>query len=191
MRANGQTTLRGPLDAWARKLGGLRRPLPSRTDALVNAALRSVLLFGIGALHGAPRKITHTLSAEEAAAGAIPNHARDVLPLGDRFVWTETEPYRWPEMSHPEWTAAIWARARVALLDNAGPGASQRRVGMLHVPAATVVACFTDSIYLTEDPHWLDDGRAGRYRRVWADHDRGLPLPETAAELRRRKGESS
>lgn len=185
-RTNGQVSRRGPLDAWAEKLCRLRRTADNGdTHAdLVNVALRSILLFGIGALHGAPRRVTHTISAAAARAGEIPATATDVLPLSDRFVWTDREPARWPEMSHPEWTSAIWARARVALLDCAQPGG--RRAGMLHVPAHAVVGCFTDSVYLTADPEWSDDGRVGRLRRVWkSPHD--VPTPSTAAALRRLK----
>lgn len=187
-RRNGQTTRRGPLDAWATKLAGLRSgegaTVYDPTHPLLNNALRAILLYGIGALHGSPRRVTRTISADDARAGLIPATARDVLPLGDRFVWTETEPNRWPEMSHPEWSAAIWARARVALLSSSGAGGA--RVGMLHVPAETVVGCFTDAIYLTSDPQWSDDGRIGRFRRVWGD-ELERELPSTALELRRRK----
>lgn len=191
-RANGQATKRGPLDAWATKLAGLRR-IDARRDLgvpgeLVNQALRSILLFGIGALNGTPRRITHSVSREEATAGAIPATATDVLPLGDRFVWTEREPAAWPEMSHPEWTSTIWGRARAALLDCATPGGG--RAGMLSVPAETVVGCFTDALYMSADPGWADDGRVGRFRRVWAD-PANLPLPVTALELRRRKARAS
>lgn len=184
MRRNKQPTRRGPLDAWSEKLSRLRY---QTRDPLVHVALRSIILFGIGALHGAPRKITHTVSRADALAGKIPDHAANVMPLGDGFVWTETEAARWPEMSHPEWSTAIWARARVALLDCAQAN-TKERAGMLHVPADDVVACFTDSLYLTHDPRWTDDGRVGRLRRVWAD-EATRPLPTTATALRRRKAE--
>lgn len=185
-RSNGQLTFAGPLDQWAKKLAALRRDIPDQDGIgeLVNNAVRAILLFGIGALHGAPRRVTRTVSADEARDGMIPDTATDVLPLGDRFAWTETEPARWPEMSHPEWTTAIWARARCALLDNPTPHGGH--AGMLHVPAETVVGCFTDAIYMTNDPGWADDGRAGRLRRVWADPDHDA-LPATQLELRRRK----
>lgn len=185
-RVNGQITRNGPLDQWAQKLCRLRYQVPNEHEsrALVRTAIRAILLFGIGALHGTPRRRTHTVSAAEASAGAIPSTARDVLPLGDRFVWTSTEPAAWPEMSHPEWTSAIWARARVALLDCAAPHG--HRVGMLHVPAATVVGCFTDSLYLTADPGWADDGRVGRFRRTWQT-DTIDRTPTSPTELRRRK----
>lgn len=183
-RANGQPTKRGPLDAWATKLAALRRLDPGPTGELVNHALRSILLYGIGALNGSPRRMTHSVSRDAATAGAIPETATDVLPLGDRFVWTELEPAAWPEMSHPEWTSTIWGRARAALLDCSTPGGG--RAGMLHVPAETVVGCFTDALYLSADPGWPDDGRVGRLRRVWTDPT-SSPLPTTALELRRRK----
>lgn len=183
-RHNGQLSKAGPLDRWAAKLCALRTEGNGAAGPLVSTAIRAILLFGIGALHGAPRRITHTIP--RARAEEIPAHARDVRQLGDVMAWTELEPSRWPEMNHPEWTTAIWARARAALLDCSLPGG--RRGGLLHVPARTAVAALTDAIYLTADPEWPDDGKVGRFRRVWSDQ-RVAPIPTSAADLRRRKAE--
>lgn len=216
-RRGGQVTKRGPLDAWAARLVKLREqvahpggfasvprpptdplnaPPPNyrTSDVVVDLlieALRAIVLDGIGALHGTPRRVTHVTSRDQALRGDIPAHAREVLPLGpDQFVWTDTAPHPWPEMSHPEWTSTIWARCRARLL-SAPTGSATARVGMLHVPARDVVATFTDSIWLASNPAWADDGKVGRFRQVWGHHaDTPFTIPTTPVGLRRFKAEA-
>lgn len=150
---------------------------------------RSVVLHTIGAMFGAPRR--HTRYGAEAPEGA--DGVRLVqTPNGVAVQWTETTPALWPETHHPEWSAAIWSRARARLLD--APGAQGEgprpaglvrrtpRVGALHVPAEDVVAFRTDAVYLASDPGWGDDGRPGRYvhkRSV----DGPMSRPTSMAEL--------
>lgn len=193
-RRNGQATKRGPLDQWAATLVALRQRAfigsHVRGRELVVNALRAICLDGIGALHGAPSRVTHITSRADAQAGKIPAEAREILPLGpDAFVWTEPAPHAWPEMSHPEWSTTIWARCRARLL-SAPAGTGAARVGLLHVPADDVVATFTDSIWLAAAPDWHDDGKVGRFREQWR-HEQSQPfqVPASASLLRRFKAE--
>lgn len=136
---------------------------------------RSLVLHTIGAMYGAPRKATRF-------GKTAPDDATDVqLTTGGVLRWTETTPALWPATHHPEWTAAIWARARARLLDAPSPTRGDR-VGALHVPPEHLVAFRTDAIYLTTDPEWPDDGRPGRYVRKRAVA-RPLPRPATMSEL--------
>lgn len=159
-------TGRGPLDTWAQRLVAVRERLAMLTRGaageetpamLAFNAVRAILLHAIGALHGAPHKATRSLPIEQA--GDVPADARDLRVEHDRIVWAEYGGAGWPELSHPEWSAAIWARARARLLH--GP----LETGALHVPAGDVLAFRTDALYLASDPAWADDGRPGRLRR--------------------------
>jgi len=170
---------RGPLDTWADKLVKLRERVTADVDAgrvepeagqLVCDALRAVLLQGVGAFASRPRVVTRcSADIADVPAGAV-NRRFD---RGARLhVWGEPAPAsRYAaEMAHPEWTAAIWARARARLLD-APTGIPGVRTGALHTEPGTVIAFRTDALYLSADPGWqqLDDGRPGRYRlkHVW------------------------
>lgn len=161
-RASGQRERRGPLDAWGDRLVRAYLTRAATGDALVRAALRAVVLHTIGALHGRGHAITHTTSIDNA--GEVPAEALEVERVGEELVWTVAEGAAWPEMSHPEWSSAVWARARAALLSRNGTGA-------LHVPAEHVLGFDTDALYLAADPRWTDHGRAGELRvvRRWRD----------------------
>lgn len=196
-RRNGQISRRGPLDAWAHKLSNLRVKVPrdELSGQLVANAVRAILLFGLGSLHGTPRRRTHIVSTADAQGGAIPSAARDVLPLGpDLMVWTDTEPPAWSEMIHPEWTTTVWGRARAAMLSSS-TGRERPRAGLLHYPAPLILGAFTDAIWVAAhdpsgaSPSWYDDGKPGRFRRVWASSDGWHEIPTTAAGLRAMRAE--
>lgn len=179
-RKSGQTSKRGPLDAWGSKLAMLRAHA-ERDDPLVANALRMVVLTGIGALQGRGHRTTHVVNIDEAHT--LPAVVDDVERVDDWLVYEEgaDDAAKWGAMSHPEWAAAIWGRARARLLD--APGwTRQERTGALHVPAESIVAFRTDAVWLArDDPRWRDDGRLGRYRR--AAHLVNVPYPNTALEL--------
>lgn len=180
-RRSGQTSKRGPLDAWIQKLleiAGGGGAVPAPAVELVRNAARAVILQTIGAFHGRPYRVQKRASMFDGAA--VPADAVDVDRMGDELVWYENVAAAWPEMSHPEWSAAIWARARARLLSSriaGGPGAT----GALHVPAHTVVAFMTDALYLSADPGWIDDGKAGTLR-FKALYD-GVTIPRTMADF--------
>jgi hypothetical protein len=173
---------RGPLDTWQRKLttalGAIGESAePVEVRELARAGLRAIVLHTIGALHGRGHKLTRW----SPRADDVPADAGDLRAEAGAYVWSETSGQAWPEMAHPEWSTAIWARARARLLD--GPtGAKGVRAGMLHVERRQLVACRTDAIYLTGDPGWPDGGRPGHYRVKWRSSG-PVPAPATSAEL--------
>lgn len=159
----------GPLDGWIKGLLAVRERLELRAGHhngpadLAGRALRTVILHTIGALHGGRHRVTRSVPIDSAEL--VPDDAEELRVEGDRIVWAESSSAgsAWPTMTHPEWSSAIWARARARLLD--GPGVTKRdRTGALHVPAEDVIAFRTDAIYLARDPGWPDDGRVGRLR---------------------------
>lgn len=152
-----------PLDSWAAGLLAVehgRHELTAVQRAMMRAAVRAVLLHTIGALHGRSHRVSRT-------GPAVPTGAREVSlnPVTGLYQWVEHAGQAWPAMAHPEWSAAVWARARARLLDGPAPARGQR-TGMLHLPAGDIVGCWTDAVYMTSDPRWADDGKVGRLRHV-------------------------
>lgn len=177
---------RGPLDTWAQKLTSLRvelstrgvtRPEFARVAALVGQAVRALLLHGIGSFHGRPQ--THTEYRPVTSTTPIPDRARNARVDSDWLVYEldaeETTSWR-AALSHPEWSAAIWSRARARLLS--GPG----ETGALH-RAGEVVGFRTDAIYLTQRQTWHDDGRPGRFRLRRVCDTGPYPWPANGTEL--------
>jgi hypothetical protein len=154
-----------PLDLWVRKLLDVWKGADAHRDSvpaqLAARAIRSMVLYAIGAFATRAHPVTRSAPADQAPD--VPA-GTEVRRVGDTLVWEE--PGRlsgWSEeTAHPEWSATIWARARVRLLD--GKGVNGASVGALHVPADQVVAFATDALYLATDPEWADDGAPGRFR---------------------------
>lgn len=177
-----------PLKRWAAHIAdassevellGATGRVELHTAKACRAALRAVVLFTIGALHGTRHDITATCRIEEADA-TVPADALGVTFQGDLVVWREREPAKWPEMVHPEWSSAIWARTRCRLLD--GPtGRRGVRSGALHVQPSEVIGFRTDALYLTEPADWPDDGKPGRFRPK--GHHPAFAMPRTLAEF--------
>lgn len=171
-----------PLGLWADKLQRVRASVDARKDAtpevrqLVRAAVRKVLIDSVGALVGRSHVVTR--SAPLGAAIDLPEGAHAPRMEGGAFVWGESTGVAWPEMVHPEWSASVWAKCRVRLLDGPGVGG---RTGALHVPPEDVVAFRTDALYLAAQPPWPDDGRNGRLRCTWTHGP--MLRPRSAAEL--------
>jgi hypothetical protein len=178
-----------PLNVWSDKLQaiwrGFERYDDERIGRLCQRAIRSLLLFSIGAF--ASRGRTATFTVPEDQAERVPAGVQ-VHRAGDMLVWTQDAPATsWSQqLAHPEWSAMIWARARVRLLD--GPGVKgEGRTGALHLPPGVDVMGFrTDALVLTGDPGWGDDGAFGRLRY---DGEITGPFdwPETETELLRLK----
>lgn len=166
---------KGPLDRWAEQLASLYAHLDDEgTGALCRAGVRALVLHAIGAFQGRGSPVTFSLPIERA--DEMPAEVEDYRLEGTSIVWSEMRGPAWPALAHPEWCAAVWARARARLLS--GPG----ETGALHIPAAEVVAFRTDAIYAQHAPPWRDDGRAGRFR-VKSIRRGPLPWPRTHAEL--------
>jgi hypothetical protein len=174
-----------PLKGWADKLvraweSAEHAQADERVRTLARAAVRSILLHGIGSFVGRPAKVTRSAPLDRPElipAGAILPRAE-----GDRWVWGEhASESPNDDAAHPEWAAAVWARCRVRLLDSP-TGARDVRAGALHLPASSVVGMRTDALYLTERPAWPDDGKVGRLRlKAWQQGP--LPAPRSHAEL--------
>lgn len=146
------------------------RQYPTRA-AMFRSAVRALVLHAIGAMHGAPHKVTHV-------GGDPDTDARSIRYLADgRLVWHTIRAPAWPQLSHPEWTATIWGRARGRLLD--GPN----KTGALNLDAGAVVAFRTDAIYTTGPTGWEDgdDGRPGRYRLKGVT--RQVPWPRSGLDV--------
>lgn len=145
------------LDLWGRRLVDARAAVDTGDPAatkLARAALRMIVLTAIGAFAGRPHAITGTADT----ADSIPDGAGFEL-AGDGFRWTlDQDAAAWSDASHPEWSAAVWARCRARM-------ASHRGRGLLHVDPARLVACRQDAMYVAGDrPDWTDDGKVGTLR---------------------------
>src|SRR5437870_1138919 len=81
-------------------------------------------------------------------------------------------------LSHPEWSAAIWARCRYRLAK-----------ALLSVPRDTLLGCCVDALYLTTDPGWEETGKVGEFR-VKGRLAGPLPAPRTLADLHRMSDEA-
>lgn len=183
----------GALRTWAREMVKLREHCvtvalegrySTRVLTLARHAVRQMIVTAIGAFQGRAHKVTHEASIDDPPASMPFEKARIE---GDIYQWAEDEDAGWPEMSHPEWCATIWGRARARLLEAPAGGtpAGVERAGILHAqPGTQVIALRTDAIYVDRWQPWPDDGAAGRFRLVRYTHD-DVPAPRSAADLLR------
>lgn len=150
-----------PLRGWAERLMSLRRD----AGELVANALRAILITTLGRFAGRTRYLTRSCPVAEPgpAEAALAGGAAERYRIeGDRLVWAERhEPAA--ELSHPEWAAAVYGRARARLL-HCPTGARDVFAGALYVDPAALLRVYTDSLTLTFDPAWPDDGANGRLR---------------------------
>jgi len=131
--------------------------------ALAERGVRFVILHAIGAFSSTGHKVTRTAPADR------PELANDARPLdgvhreGDLLVWQERgQVSAWQEQTyHPEYSAEIWARARVRLLQ--GPH-DYPEMGALHLPRERIIGFDLDALYISGLSGWDDDGKAGRLR---------------------------
>ncbi|MGP3737567.1 hypothetical protein ACTWJ9_31090 (plasmid) [Streptomyces sp. GDS52] len=160
-----------PLDDWAKKLketwSNLSAqaqfqgdPQQARAAHLASRAVRSILLYGIGAFAQRPRMVTGT--TPRTLERDVPADA-EIIGFDDELItWQKPTGFSRDPHAHPEWAAAIWSGARAALL-------SQRHrdegtyVGALHTPPGSVVAFRTDALYLTQPQQWPHHHQPGDY----------------------------
>lgn len=156
-----------PLDRWTRELTRIHAAAEQAAAAgnaaagLASKAIRAIILHAIGAFASRGHDTTHIVKTQDShaiPAGAEVHHA------GANLIYTQANDQTdWAAgLSHPEWAATIWARARNRLLT--GRGVENQRTGALTLPPSQIVGFATDAIYLTEPVQWADDGRAGRLR---------------------------
>lgn len=179
-----------PLDAWTARLVRARESvsddeLGGDVAQLVRGAVRTVLLYAIGAFHSSGSdETTVTASAMRRPDGegwGAPERLDNGAALWRRR--TEATHPRALAMAHPEWSSQVWGRARARMLECPTGERGGRRAGLLYVPAGTVAAVYGDALMLTERPAWadLDDGAPGRLR-VKGHLCGPVPWPTTAHE---------
>lgn len=160
-------------DPYRTMLARIERMMAHHDHPMWRHACRGIVLYALGAMHGARRKVTHH-------GGVLPAGAEGIKQQADgSYVWFTWEPASWPEMSHPEWTTTVWARARCRLLD--APG----NQGALHLPAGSVIALRTDAVYTTHDAGWTDTGKVGSY--VLKATYPGGPRPRSGTDIKKIK----
>lgn len=182
-----------PLDTFARKIQAEARRLDScppghpykAASELASKALRSCVVRLVGSFASKKMRITR-----KAEAGALPRGVREweTAENGD-VIWIEEVAREADMWTHPEWAAAIWSKARLRVLDGPTPGDRTRRIGALQMEPSAVLGVHADSLYLTHDPEWPDDGAWGRLR-VKGELRESRPWPSTVRALNELAGEA-
>jgi hypothetical protein len=116
-----------PLDGWRRRLVKLYLQAEHDGDRLLKLAYRSILNHTAADFMGRGR--TTPAMVRQVGNGAVEHPV-----MGPRRTERET---------HPEWSAAIWARCRRRLTNS-----------LLSVPREALLGCYVDEVYLAETPPW-------------------------------------
>lgn len=168
---DGYTFARGrPLDTWTERLLRARRLVdelgadaaePVRVAA--RAALRAILLHGIGAFHSTGRDVTRVVDPMSYTGDGQPELVGDVFVVRERSTLTG----RAAAVLHPEWSSQVWGRAHARILES--PTATRGLyAGAWYTRPGDVLGIRGDALYLTARPRWADpahdDGRPGRLR---------------------------
>lgn len=157
------------------------RDLEPLVKQAVSAALRQIMVSGIGNLAPRPR----TIEKNARTLREVPlEYRHEAVQHGKHFVWNEvaerdttaSNGWYWPELS-----VQVWGRSRARVLRT--PMAKSIRGGALAVPPETLIGINGDAIYTTALPPWAlpehagggDDGQPGRLRIQG-----GLPRPQNA-----------
>ncbi|MER7568328.1 hypothetical protein ABTZ93_36025 [Streptomyces sp. NPDC097941] len=160
-----------PLDDWAKKLKETWTNLSAqahfhgnaqqaRAAHLASRAVRSILLYGIGAFAQRPRMVTGTTPRTQERD--VPADA-EIIGFDDELItWQKPTGFARDPNAHPEWAAAIWSAARAALLTQRHRD-QDTYAGALHTPPGTVVAFRTDALYLTQPHNWPHHHQPGDY----------------------------
>lgn len=151
-----------PLNTWSRRLIRVMADYEERGDKAGARAVRAVLLQAIGDLHGRGRVAERVFRTREGA-----ELVREA-PLARRAE----------RLSHPEWSAAIWARCRYRLAR-----------ALLDTPPELLLGCCVDALYLTEDPCWPGTGKPGEWR-LKGVIPAPRPAPRTLTDLHRLSDEA-
>ncbi|MFF9178978.1 hypothetical protein [Streptomyces sp. NPDC014793] len=160
-----------PLDDWAKKLKETWTnltaqahfqgdPQQARAGHLASRAVRSILLYGIGAFAQRPRMVTGT--TPRTAERDVPADAEIIAFDDEHITWQKPTGFSRDPNAHPEWAAAIWSAARAALLTQRHRD-DDTYAGALHTEPGTVVAFRTDALYLTEAQNWPYHHHPGDY----------------------------
>ncbi|TCR15974.1 hypothetical protein [Streptomyces sp. BK205] len=179
-----------PLDDWAKKLKETWTNLSAqahfhgnaqqaRAAHLASRAVRSILLYGIGAFAQRPRMVTGT--TPRTLERDVPPDA-EIIGFDDELItWQKPTGFARDPNAHPEWAAAIWSAARAALLTQRHRD-QDTYAGALHTLPGTVVAFRTDALYLTQPHNWPYHHQPGDYL-LRGRLTGPLPAPTTEEEL--------
>jgi hypothetical protein len=149
-----------PLGRWARELVGMVTISEMAGNSFVSAAARACLVQAIGGLVAGPQRVYRYARLEQASA-MVPTDVKPgtVRQVGEYVTWAETVPARRPgDLAHPEWAARVYGRCRARLLR--GPA----QTGVLALDVDNVAGFRGDALYLTCDPRWPYQGKAGEWR---------------------------
>lgn len=160
-----------PLDDWAKKLKDTWTNLSAqahyqgnaqqaRAAHLASRAVRSILLYGIGAFAQRPRMVTGT--TPRSMERDVPPDAEIIGFDDQQITWQKPTGFSRDPNAHPEWAVAIWSAARAALLTQYHRD-DDTHAGALHTPPGTVVAFRTDALYLTQPQNWPHRHHPGDY----------------------------
>ncbi len=143
-----------PLNTWSRRLIKLYQVYDLQGRPEMARAFRAILLQSIGDLHGRGRTTERVIA----------------FPSGESVLGLPRA-RRAERLSHPEWSAAIWARCRYRLAAH-----------MLSVPREQLLGCCVDALYCTTDPGFADTGKPGGWR-LKGTLPGPLPAPRTLNDL--------
>lgn len=132
-----------------------RLPVAPEVKGALQHAWRAIALHAIGALHGSPfRVLKRTAPGEQPPPGITAATPDDPTDPATCWSYVVERPPRMPELVHPEWSAHLWARMRVRLLQR-----------LDNVPRRELVAAVLDAVYVTRpQPDWPDRGRVGDFK---------------------------
>lgn len=160
------------LDEWSRKLVALREGtaadpyIDATIKRAVGAALRAILIQGIGAF--ASRGRSSTVITYDPTE--IPSDVH-VERKGQAYSYQRPQPMDSHRrlFYHPEYTTQIWGRGRAKVMSSKASGTP---TGALHLDPRSVIGINGDAVYTTSQPRWAlptelggaDNGTSGRLR---------------------------
>ena len=145
-----------PLDLWSERLGRLYIKTKETGNDALAGCYRAIALHTIGRMHNLGYR-TEEIEVSETDDRATVADIRGVTATG--VVIAERRSTNKPTYHcHPEWSAAIWSRARLRIAK-----------AILSLPRGSVHAIYGDAIFTTVRSvdgreGWQDDGAAGRLR---------------------------
>lgn len=145
-----------PLRYWIEKLRALREMCTDEREGqkgpLLRGAIRALCIKAVGGLHRKGRFQHIETPIEDVES--IPDDAEILYITDTHCTWRKPIPLdsAMAQFAHPEWSAAIWGRARARLAKAA-----------LQLPRETIIALRSDAIVTTFDPGWHGE-KPGEFR---------------------------
>ncbi|CAQ03343.1 hypothetical protein ACR8AL_07460 [Clavibacter sepedonicus] len=167
-----------PLDTFAERMIRARDrvtqnpEIPVPMQRALSTALRSIMIYTIGALASSGREQTRVVTNPMEIP---PEFQRSVQRHGELYIFRvpSTINTRTQRMYHPELAWQIWGRGRARVLD-APTAFGNHTGGALKLAPHTLIGINGDALYTTHVPQWSlpqehdggDDGKTGRLRLV-------------------------